>query len=137
IADLPDGSAGTPATLGYTDGTVLIDVNAGGFGWFIDPTPANDAEFAGTGHPGDLKATAGSPAAGRMDLLTVVMHELGHVLGLADLTGPRDAYDLMAERLNPGERRLPGVSQQPPTPPAVARAAVVSAAAGASHQAAL
>src|SRR5262249_55737826 len=88
IADLPDGSASTPPTLGYTDGTVLIDVNAGGFGWFIDPTPADDAEFGTTGRPTDLRAAAGGPAYGRMDLLTVVMHELGHVLGLDDMPGP-------------------------------------------------
>ena len=41
IADLPDGSNGQLPVLGYTtDGTVLIDVNAGGFGWFIDHTRA-------------------------------------------------------------------------------------------------
>ncbi|HPM85387.1 MAG TPA: matrixin family metalloprotease, partial [Candidatus Anammoximicrobium sp.] len=40
----------------------------------------------------------------QMDLLTAVMHEMGHALGLADLDGD-DA--LMAGVLQPGTRRLP------------------------------
>jgi hypothetical protein len=39
-----------------------------------------------------------------MDLLTAVMHELGHALGLVDLDGPDD---LMAGVLRPGSRYLP------------------------------
>jgi hypothetical protein len=102
IADLPDGGPGRLPVIGYTDGTVLIDINAGGFGWFIDPTPADDSEFA----VGSLIAPAGSPAAGRMDLLSVVMHELGHVLGLQDVEG--GDHDLMGDTLTPGVRRVPG-----------------------------
>jgi hypothetical protein len=85
---------------------VQIDVNAGGFGWFVDPTPGDNSEFAQAVTPADLRASASSPAFGRMDLLTVVLHELGHVLGLGDTSGPGDASGLMAERLSPGERRL-------------------------------
>ena len=39
-----------------------------------------------------------------MDLLTVVMHELGHVLGLEDLDP--DTHDLMSETLDAGVRGL-------------------------------
>src|SRR5262249_49071823 len=82
--DLPDGDAGQGPLIGYTSGTtVQLDVNAGGLGWFVDPTPGDDSEFAGTGDVYALRADGG-PAAGQMDLLTVVMHELGHVLGLED-----------------------------------------------------
>src|SRR5207248_1355901 len=43
IADLPD------TILGETNpGVITIDASAAGHGWFIDPTPADDAEFAGT-----------------------------------------------------------------------------------------
>ena len=39
-----------------------------------------------------------------MDLLTVVMHELGHVLGLEDLDP--DTHDLMSETLDAGVRGI-------------------------------
>jgi hypothetical protein len=110
IADLSNGSAGQAPVIGYTNGTVLIDAHAGGFGWFIDPTPADNNEFRFTGSATDLWATPGSPAYGRMDLLTVVTHELGHVLGLPDLPGPESTHDIMAQVLSLGERRLPGPS---------------------------
>jgi len=40
-----------------------------------------------------------------MDLLTVVMHELGHVLGFADLSSGMNSADLMFETLSAGVRR--------------------------------
>ncbi|MGL3211733.1 hypothetical protein [Bradyrhizobium sp. BR 1433] len=39
--------------------------------------------------------------------MTAVVHELGHVLGLPDLTSSSDANDLMYISLTDGERRLP------------------------------
>jgi hypothetical protein len=47
-----------------------------------------------------------------MDLLTVVMHELGHVLGQDSRFGGAPS-DLMAAYLATGERRLPGTSGVP------------------------
>jgi hypothetical protein len=109
IVDLPDGSAVQPPLLGYTSGTtILIDIDAGGFGWFIDPTPSDDAEFHHRFDAFGLGATAASPAVGRMDLLTVVMHELGHVLGLQSLEPGESPRNLMAPTLPAGTRRLPG-----------------------------
>src|SRR5262249_31345446 len=96
-----------PGHLGGESGsTVLIDRDAAGWGWYIDPTPADDAEFTAAG--GDLRAGKGSPAEGRMDLLTVVMHELGHVLGYDDLPVASHPNDLMAENIPTGVRRVPG-----------------------------
>jgi hypothetical protein len=46
-----------------------------------------------------------------MDLLTVVMHELGHVLNLDSVYGG-DPSDLMAAYLATGERRLPSATDQ-------------------------
>jgi len=66
-------------------GQVWISPNADGWGW----------------------STGAAPARGRMDLPSVVTHELGHVLGLGDSTNSRD---VMGEALSPGVRRLPTAS---------------------------
>ncbi|MEI7702629.1 MAG: hypothetical protein WCK86_22735, partial [Planctomycetia bacterium] len=42
---------------------------------------------------------------GTMDLLTVLTHEMGHVLGLSDLDGQSTPDSLMAGTLQPGQRR--------------------------------
>jgi hypothetical protein len=46
-----------------------------------------------------------------MDLLTVIMHEIGHVLGLPDEDAVTHAHDLMAATLDAGVRRLVETSQ--------------------------
>ena len=49
--------------LGETVGnTILIDRDAAGYGWFVDPTPADDVEFADVLGPYALAAGNGSPA---------------------------------------------------------------------------
>ena len=48
-----------------------------------------------------------SPTAGQMDLLTVVTHELGHILGLADVSATQLPNDLMDTTLPTGVRLLP------------------------------
>jgi uncharacterized repeat protein (TIGR01451 family) len=99
---------GGPGYLGVTgaDG-VLIDDTAAGFGWFVDMTPSANEEFGRPGVTGQLRAAPGSPAYGREDLLTVVLHELGHVLGLPDLDPAAYPGLLMSETLPTGTRRLP------------------------------
>ncbi len=47
-----------------------------------DPTPADESEFADPIGPHALAALNGIPAANRADLLTAVMHEMGHVPGM-------------------------------------------------------
>jgi Ca2+-binding RTX toxin-like protein len=89
-----------------TESMILVDVNAAGYGWFLDPTPSDNTEFHRQANPGELVAKPSSDAFGRMDLLTVVMHELGHVLGLEDLNGEANAHALMGEVLDTGVRRL-------------------------------
>ena len=61
-------------------GTILLDTDAAGNGWFVDSTPGQNEEFGASGQ--GLLAKPGSGAAGRIDLLTVVEHEMGHLLGL-------------------------------------------------------
>lgn len=85
-----------PAQLGLAvANTILIDRNAAGYGWFVDQTPSLHEEFS------QGRALAGSDAEGQVDLLSAVLHELGHVLGLDHNDGG------MFESLTPGVRRLP------------------------------
>jgi hypothetical protein len=83
--------------LGLTEGnTIWLDVNAAGYGWFVDATPQNDNAFTTPGDHGQQ---------GHMDLLTVLDHELGHVLGLGDSNN-----GVMSEYLAPGTRLSPAAS---------------------------
>lgn len=84
--------------------SILLDDNANGYGWYVDATPADDSEFGVAVAPHELKANNGA-AAGRIDLLSVLMHEFGHVLGLGDLDASRAPHDLMTESLGAGIRR--------------------------------
>ena len=93
--------------LGYRVGeTLTLSPNADGYGWFVDPTPADNSEFPVQTAIG-LQAVRGSPAAGRMDLLTAVLHEEGHALGLGDLNPSTNPNDVMTGTLAAGIRRLP------------------------------
>jgi VCBS repeat-containing protein len=83
---------------------VLIDRDAAGWGWFVDATPFNDVEFGLKLSELELMTTGTSPAFGQMDLLTVVMHEMGHVLRFEDLDP--NAGALMSATLDASTRRL-------------------------------
>jgi hypothetical protein len=89
--------------LGFAYGDyqqILIDPDAAGHGWFVDPTPFEDEEFDASGN-----ALPGSAAEGRMDLWTAVLHEYGHLAGLGDDSGSA----LMAPLLPTGTRRTQGL----------------------------
>ncbi len=85
-------------------GTIQIDEDAAGYGWFVDSTPGDDSEYAGSG---TRLIAASGPAAGRVDLLTVLVHELGHQIGLVDDYHSGDGVDAMYGYMDVGERRLP------------------------------
>ncbi|MGH9822929.1 MAG: immunoglobulin domain-containing protein, partial [Blastocatellia bacterium] len=106
VGDLTDGY------LGSSDPSLVIfDRRAAGHGWFIDRTPLDDKEFT-RNISGTLLYTdpKGAPA-GLLDLLTAVMHEVGHRLGLPDAYGAKNRGDVMYETLSVGERRLPAPGQ--------------------------
>jgi hypothetical protein len=89
--------------LGLTsDNEILIDDDAAGFGWFVDETPWEAMEFAGSDDGHELLALADSEAFGHIDLLTVVMHEIGHFLGF-DHAGEEET--LMYDTLETGIRK--------------------------------
>jgi len=79
ISNLPD------ADLGMQVGnTVWIDQDAAGHGRFVNAGLGSDRAFFRPVTAEELQSPAGSAAFGEMDLLTVVEHEMGHVLGLAE-----------------------------------------------------
>src|SRR5206468_2086543 len=92
-------------------GLVQIDRDAAGNGWFIDPTPQDDAEFVQANSPTRLYTKPQNAPAGRIDLLTTVLHEMGHALGLPDSYSQEARENLMFGSLTKGERRLPAKGQ--------------------------
>ncbi|MBR9911354.1 MAG: hypothetical protein GYB33_13485, partial [Gammaproteobacteria bacterium] len=101
IADLPGLQLGT-----YDKGVIWIDREAAGWGWFVDATAASDSEFRLLA---DGSLQAGDEAAGRMDLVSVLFHEMGHVLGHGHGATDHDAEqgDWMDATLAAGTRELP------------------------------
>jgi hypothetical protein len=96
------------AALALTvDDTIIIDVNAAGYGWYVDETPYQDTEFTPQNSDEVLTAKEPSAAYGDMDLLTVVMHELGHVFGFQDMDPETNDVEIMNEKLDEGVRYLP------------------------------
>jgi RTX calcium-binding nonapeptide repeat (4 copies) len=98
VADLPDGMLG--ATTGTT---IVLDGSAAGWGWFVDPTPNDNSEFQVTLSSVAFVANPSSPAFGRMDLLTTVLHEMGNAMGFAE----DQSHDVTGMVLQAGERRVP------------------------------
>jgi hypothetical protein len=94
VTDLPD----TLVAL-TEESTIYLDIDAAGYGWFVDATPLDSREYRRKGDA--LAAHPNSDAFGKMDLLTVLMHETGHVLGYEHTED-----GLMDEVLAPGERNL-------------------------------
>src|SRR5262249_9905031 len=89
------------ATLGPASGhTVWLDANAASWGWFVDPTPADDSEFTTPGNQGEQ---------GRIDRVTGLVHELRSLLGYDHAAGGG-----MAEPLTAGARRIPGADPLAP-----------------------
>jgi hypothetical protein len=97
IADLPGVALG-----GTVDGKLIVDTDGAGRGWFIDVTPGDDLEFAQPANGSEWIALGGSPAFGHVDLLTVLEHEIGHLLGLKHSDTPGN---IMQDKLTLGTRR--------------------------------
>lgn len=98
--------------LGEANGTrIRVDGNAGGNGWYVDASPESDALFAKIVSPTRRYSDPASAPAGRIDLLSAVLHEYGHALGLCDSYRAEDRDSIMFGNLTKGERRFPAQGQ--------------------------
>jgi hypothetical protein len=142
ITNLPVGQLAEATITGYDSfgrpntATISIDNDANGVGWFIDTTPQEHSEFLGEEGKTYFTAAPNNAAYGKYDLLTTILHETGHVLGIingysefeknvkagkfvtntftAQLTPDGShldstlyPYDLLNTSLKPGIRKLP------------------------------
>jgi RHS repeat-associated protein len=101
VVELPDN------LLALTlPGVIYLDADAAGHGWFVDPTPETSEEYTWLDDEGWLADVPGS-AADHIDLLSVLAHEFGHVLGADDAVDADGPDHVMASRLPASVRRLP------------------------------
>lgn len=118
----------TGAAVGETTGsgtnpTITLDTDAAGHGWYeggmfslgglsldanFSQTADDMSNWLPTSNPNEWVARAGTDAAGKMDMLSVLLHEYGHALGIEHSS---DSHDYMATTLTPGMRRLPSVDE--------------------------
>ena len=132
MRDLEGASLGSNVGDG-NNSIITLDTDAAGHGWytggmfnlcglsldanFSSPQPDTESriEYGMTGladmsnwlptsNPNEWVARAGTAAAGKMDMLSVLLHEYGHALGIEHSA---DSHDYMATTLTPGMRRLP------------------------------
>jgi uncharacterized repeat protein (TIGR01451 family) len=103
VADLPDGQLATA-----NSSKIVLDETAAGYGWFFDTTPSDDNEFQVPVPDKELQTLDSSAANRHIDLLTVLMRQLGSQVSrgkTASLVGP--AAWLMENTLGTGTRRAP------------------------------
>ena len=104
ISDLPDGELAR-----IQKGVIEIDDKAAGFGWYFDPTPADDSEFAVSVPKKERQATELSAAHDHVDLITVLMRQLRVGLGRKLLSLSGNQGWLMQNTLTVGIRRAPSL----------------------------
>ena len=102
IADLPANQLASS-----TSSVIKIDETAAGYGWYVDLKPVDHEEFLVIVPDRELQVTEDSVAFGRVDLLTVVMRQLGTVLDKKEFEPGTPKGWLMQNSLSPAVRRLP------------------------------
>lgn len=90
ITNLPSGQLAEATIIDFDDtrnsnaGTILIDHDANGVGWFIDPTPSDNSEFIPQNTDTYLLAAAESEAHGKYDMTTIVLCKIAHFYRFID-----------------------------------------------------
>nr|WP_013334799.1 CARDB domain-containing protein [Gloeothece verrucosa]ADN18050.1 YD repeat protein [Gloeothece verrucosa PCC 7822] len=103
VKNLPDGQLGESYVTNFdvqgrpTGGTIIIDDDANGLGWFIDSTPWENSEFSQSFNETAFKASSNSEAFGKYDLLTTILHEMGHIAGFIN---GHDSFDSHVQSVN-------------------------------------
>jgi uncharacterized repeat protein (TIGR01451 family) len=111
VSDLPEGQIAS-----FASNHITIDETGAGYGWYFDQSTSEDGEFQLLVPGKELQTTRLSPARGKMDLLTVVMRELGQLYLQNKNRTPDILRPMMEPTLSPGVRRLP-LGQFKVTPP--------------------
>jgi Ca2+-binding RTX toxin-like protein len=100
IRNLADGRL---AETDLASRVIALDDNAASWGWFVDQTPFRNEEFRRTDDGEAWAALGRGEAADKMDLLTVIHHEIGHLLGYTH-TADDGIPELMDDTLAAGRR---------------------------------
>ncbi|HKP03564.1 MAG TPA: putative Ig domain-containing protein, partial [Chthoniobacterales bacterium] len=90
---------------------IKLNRKAGDQEWFVDAPPMTDGQFGKVISATQRFTEPEAAPAGRVDLLTAIMHEMGHALGLPDSYDVKDRENVMYGFLTSGERRLPANGQ--------------------------
>ncbi|QDU10151.1 putative Ig domain-containing protein [Gimesia aquarii] len=96
IADITENTLATAMP-----GRIVFDISVGGYGWFVYNSPWDHSEF-NVANSYELEAFTNSKVSLPIDLLTVIFHDLKHLL-----EHQHETSGLMHARLSPGIRRLP------------------------------
>jgi hypothetical protein len=83
-----------------TSGTLTLDTDANGLGWFIHSTPWENSEFGTLNAETFFRATLGSAAYGHYDLLTTILH-VRAAFALANARPPRGPYQVNSTNCSP------------------------------------
>jgi hypothetical protein len=116
IKDLPVGQLAEAQITQYDStgapiaATLLLDTDANGLGWFIAATPRENSEFATQTTETAFKSTPGSAAYGHYDLLTTILHELGHIAGFINGNPTSTATSRPSTASYPTQPLLPSLS---------------------------
>jgi hypothetical protein len=99
--DLGGNTLGVAWVSSRGGGSIVIDARGGNGGWYVDPNPKDRAEYPKTVTSYHF---AGGPS--KADLLSVVLHEVGHILGLGHTS---NSLGLMSTTQLSGTRQMPSV----------------------------